>query len=152
MRKPDDCSLSAGERAKVRAEAERALKEAGAFGIFPTPVDRIMAVANVEEVKDHVLDEGFLAKMRSNAGGAIKSALTKVLGLFYAKDGLVFLDHKLQKVRKTSYVFISRRMAFCRGNEACMRSSRIVNTLWNLTSQRCSIARRVCSRRKCFSS
>lgn len=84
MRKPDDATLSVGQRAKVRAEAERALREAGAFGIFPTPVDRIMSVAKVEEVQDHVLDEGFLAKLRADAGGAIKSALSKVLGIFHA--------------------------------------------------------------------
>lgn len=101
MRKPDDATLSVGQRAKVRAEAERALREAGAFGIFPTPVNRIMAVAKVEEVQDHVLDEGFLSKLRADAGGAIKSALSKVLGLFDAKAGLVFLDHTLMKVKKT---------------------------------------------------
>ncbi|MCC8973828.1 hypothetical protein [Bradyrhizobium brasilense] len=101
MRKPDDATLSAGQRAKVRAEAERALCEAGAFGVFPTPVERIMAVAKVEEVHDHVLDEGFLAKLRTDAGGLVKSALSKVLGLFHAKEGLVFLDHTLVKVKKT---------------------------------------------------
>jgi hypothetical protein len=101
MRKPDDATLSAGQRAKVRAEAERALREAGALGIFPTPVERIMAVANVKEVQDQVLDEGFLAKLRADPGGLVKSALSKVLGIFHAKEGLVFLDHTLMKVKKT---------------------------------------------------
>src|SRR5262245_40375287 len=101
VRKPDDSTLSAGQRAKVRAEAKRALREAGGFGIFPTPVERIMAVAKVREVQDHVLDEGFLAKMRADAGGLVKSALSKVLGLFHAEEGLVFLDHTLMKVKKT---------------------------------------------------
>jgi Zn-dependent peptidase ImmA (M78 family) len=101
LRKPDDCTLTDGQRAKVRAEAGRALREAGALGVFPTPVEQIMAVARVEEVKDNVLDESFLAKMRAEAGGLIKSALSKVLGLFQAKSGLVFIDHSLMKVRKT---------------------------------------------------
>lgn len=101
MRKADDCSLTPGQRAKVRAEAERALREAGALGIFPTPVDRIMTVANVEEVPDNVFDDGFLAKMRANAGGAIKSAISKVIGLFQSKSGLVFINHALMKVKKT---------------------------------------------------
>jgi hypothetical protein len=60
-----------------------------------------MSVAKVEEVTDNVLDEGFLAKMRATAGGAIKSAISKVLGLFDAKSGLVFIDHALMKVKKT---------------------------------------------------
>jgi hypothetical protein len=101
VRKADDCSLTPGQRAKVRAEAERALREAGALGIFPTPVDRIMTVANVEEVPDNVFDDGFLAKMRANAGGAIKSAISKVIGLFQSKSGLVFINHALMKVKKT---------------------------------------------------
>jgi hypothetical protein len=99
--KPDDCTLTVSQRARVRAEAERALREAGALGVFPTPVERIMAVAKVEEVKDNVLDEGFLEKIRATAGGAIKSAISKVLGLFQAKSGLVFINHTLLKVRKT---------------------------------------------------
>jgi hypothetical protein len=101
LRKPDDCTLTPGQRAKVRAEAERALREAGALGVFPTPVDRIMEVAQVEEVKDDVLDEGFLAKLRANAGGAIKSAISKVIGVFQSKTGLVFISHALLKVKKT---------------------------------------------------
>lgn len=101
MRKPDDCSLTVGQRTKVRAEAERALREAGALGVFPTPVDRILAVAKVVEVHEDVLNPSFLAKIRAEAGGAIKSALSKVLGLFHAKDGLVFIDRTINKVRQT---------------------------------------------------
>ena len=52
MRRPDDCSLTPGQFARVRKEAERALREAGALGIFPTPVERIMTVAKVEEVRE----------------------------------------------------------------------------------------------------
>jgi hypothetical protein len=77
------------------------MREAGALGILPTPVDRIMTIANVEEVTDNVFDDGFLAKMRATAGGAIKSAISKVLGLFQSKSGLVFINHTLMKVKKT---------------------------------------------------
>ena len=47
MRRPDDSSLTPGQLARVRKEAERALREAGALGVFPTPIDRIMSVARV---------------------------------------------------------------------------------------------------------
>lgn len=33
MRRPDDCSLTPRQLARVRAEAERALREAGARGL-----------------------------------------------------------------------------------------------------------------------
>lgn len=103
MRRPDDCSLTPSQLARVRAEAERALHEAGAFGVFPTPVEHIMAVANIEEVKEDVLNPGFIAKLRAsveNAGGALKRAVNKVMGLFHASAGLVFLDQTLMAVKK----------------------------------------------------
>lgn len=56
MRRPDDCSLTPMQLARVRAEAERALREAGALGVFPTPVEAIMTVAKVKEVKEDVLN------------------------------------------------------------------------------------------------
>ena len=99
-RRPDDCTLTSGQLAKVRQEAERALREAGALGVLPTPIDRILAVANVEEVKENVLNEGFLAKMRIKAGDALKRALSKVVGVFDSAANLVFIDQLLKPVRK----------------------------------------------------
>ena len=100
MRKPDDCSLTDAQTAKVRKEAERALREAGAFGVYPTPIADIMVVAKVEEVKENVLNESFIAKLRAIAGSSIKKALSKVIGLFHASEGLVFIDHSLMEVKK----------------------------------------------------
>lgn len=103
MPRPDDSSLTPGQRARVRKEAERALREAGALGVFPTPVDQIMAAAHVTVVKEDVLNPSFLAKLRSKAEGAgqaVKRALSKVLGLFHASEGLVFLNQTLIAVKK----------------------------------------------------
>lgn len=103
MRRPDDYSLTPGQRLRVRKEAERALLEAGALGVFPTPMDRIMTVARVEEVKEDVLNPGFLAKLRATVdqtGQTVKRAVTKVLGLFHASEGLVFLNQTMMAVKK----------------------------------------------------
>lgn len=103
MARPDDCSLTPGQRLRVRKEAERALREAAALGVFPTPMDRIMRVARVEGVKEDVLNPGFLAKFRAkaeHAGQAVKRAVTKVLGLFHASEGLVFLNQTMMAVKK----------------------------------------------------
>lgn len=103
MRRPDDCSLTPSQLARVRAEAERALREAGALGVFPTPVEAIMTVAKVEEVKEDVLNPSFIDKLRSSteqAGGALKRALSKVMGLFHASAGLLFLDQTMMAVKK----------------------------------------------------
>jgi len=103
MRRPDDCTLTPGQLAIIRREAERALREAGALGVFPTPVEDIMAVADVEEVKDDLLSPGLLAKIRAGAemaGGLLKRAASKIMGLFHASAGLVYLDQSLIEVKK----------------------------------------------------
>lgn len=103
MTRPDDCSLTPGQMDRVKREAERALREAGALGVFPTPVESVMAVARVEEVKEDVLNPTFIAKLRGLAESAretLKRATSKVLGLFHASAGLVYLDQTLYAVKK----------------------------------------------------
>lgn len=103
MPRPDDSSLTPGQLARIRKEAERALREASVLGVLPTPVEQVMAVARVSEVEEDVLNPSFVAKLMSKAeaaGHAIKRALSKVIGLFHASDGLVFIDQTLMHVRK----------------------------------------------------
>jgi len=101
---PDDVTLTPSQYARVRKEAERALRQAGALGTLPTPIDEIMAVARVVEVKEDVLNNpGFLGKMRAKAAAAgqvVKRAASKVLGLFHATDGLIFISQTLMLVKK----------------------------------------------------
>lgn len=104
MRKPDDRTLSQFNYVKVRKEAEKALNKAGAFGVFPTPVAHIMVAAQVEEVHEDVLSESFVEKLRkevSGAGETLKRAVSKVIGLFDARAGLVFIDRTLPSIKQT---------------------------------------------------
>jgi hypothetical protein len=69
--------------------------------VFPTPIDRIMSVANVEEVTEDLLSPGLLAKILATAekaGGVLKRALSKVMGLFHASAGLVYLDQSEEAI------------------------------------------------------
>ncbi|WP_354257396.1 ImmA/IrrE family metallo-endopeptidase [Bradyrhizobium sp. F1.13.3] len=62
-----------------------------------------MSVANVEEVREDLLSPGLLEKIRAGAekaGGLLKRALSKVMGLFHASAGLVYLDQSLIEVKK----------------------------------------------------
>lgn len=101
MIKPDDCTLTSGQYSKVKKEAVRALAEANAFGVFPTPIEDIMEAAKVEEVKEDVLNENFITKLRKEAGSALRRALKKVIGLFDSRSGLIFIDQTLMAVKKT---------------------------------------------------
>lgn len=102
--KPDDCTLTPQELARVRREAERCLRAAGALGRVPTPVADVMDAVRVTVDPGNVLDERFLARARhkaAQASGVLKRALGKVLGLFDPKEGLVFIDRAVRAVRQT---------------------------------------------------
>jgi Zn-dependent peptidase ImmA (M78 family) len=101
--RPDDSTLTPAQLARVRKEADRALRDAGAYGVFPTPIAQIMEVARVVEVKEDVLNQSFVEKLRAKVRGAgqtLRSALSKIQGLFHASEGLIFIDHALMEVKK----------------------------------------------------
>jgi len=104
LRKPDDCTLTKDQYNKIRLEAKRALEDASAVGVFPTPVSDIMSAANVHEVHEDVLNESFVAKLRSEVGkvgSTLRKALSKVIGLFDARSRFVFIDRSLHAVKQT---------------------------------------------------
>jgi hypothetical protein len=91
---PDDCSVSAEQLAAIRVAADRMLRDGGALGVFPTPIDDMMRAAKIEIVP-MVIDEGYLAKLRrtaENAGRALLSAMSKVLGVFDPRGRIAFID------------------------------------------------------------
>ena len=95
MSRPDDSFLSSEQLANVRRHVDRLLLEAAARERFPTPIDDLMAAAKVTIVDDEIIDESFLQRFIAKAAigvATIKSALSKVLGLFEANDRLVVID------------------------------------------------------------
>lgn len=107
MTKADDSSLSEQELANVIRHAQRLLKDANAIGVFPTPITNIMAAAKVTVLEDEVLDESMLQRLADRVRSSlqagvnvIKSAFSKVLGLFEARDRLVILDREVPKARR----------------------------------------------------
>lgn len=101
MIRPDDSSLTAEQYMNVRKEAERRLRDADAFGRFPTPVDDVMAAAQVLLAPHDILDDGFLKKMRVKAERVLKSAIEKVWGLFDATARMIFVDRSVIPVKQT---------------------------------------------------
>lgn len=103
MSRPDDSLLTPEQLATVRRHADRLLREASALNRFPTSIDDIMAAAKLTVVDDEVLNEGMLRQFINKAKvgiATIKSALSKVLGLFEANDRLVVIDKDAPKPRK----------------------------------------------------
>lgn len=101
MRKPDDYSVSGYQYRLIRHHAERALREAGAIGRFPTPVADVMEAARLLVAEEDALDVNFVAKLRRKAGGALQRALSKVLGVLDVAARVVYLDRTVYKVKQT---------------------------------------------------
>jgi hypothetical protein len=93
--RPDDCSLTPRQRQLIRQHADRALREADALGIFPTPVDAVMDAAKVHVADENLSEEGLLVRLRrtaGTAGKALRRALGKVLGVLHVAARIVYLD------------------------------------------------------------
>ena len=101
--KPDDSSVSPEQLLQIRHHALRSLQEANAKGRFPTPVSDVMEAAKIIVAQEHVLNESFLDKIRKNTfrvGKVLKSALSKVFGIFDTAARIVYIDSTLLEVRK----------------------------------------------------
>jgi hypothetical protein len=95
----DDSSVTCEQLGEIRSAADQALRDAGAIGCFPTPVDQIMQAAKIETVPIP-LDAGYLALLRRKAeaaGLALLSALSKVWGVFDPKARVAFIDPETPK-------------------------------------------------------
>jgi Zn-dependent peptidase ImmA (M78 family) len=100
--KPDDSSVSPEDLLKIRQQALKALREAGALNLFPTPVADVMAAAKIIVAEENVLNESFLNKIRNNAikfGKKLRSALEKVRGIFDTAARIVYIDHTLPSIK-----------------------------------------------------
>src|SRR5262249_31984420 len=95
--RPDDCTIDANVAGEIQQHVERALKDSGAYGILPTPVDKIVAQAKLSVDKEISLDAGFFAKLYRAADATIRRAVSKVLGLLDVKARRIYLDHTVHQ-------------------------------------------------------
>jgi hypothetical protein len=96
MSQPDDSTLEHQQLVSVQKHADLLLQKASAYNRFPTCIDDLMEAAKLKVVEDADMDEGMLRTFLKNAASGfaqtLKSALSKVLGLFEAKDRIVLID------------------------------------------------------------
>jgi hypothetical protein len=98
--KPDDSSLDPYSQKEVRDQADRLLREAGAYGIFPTPINDLISAARLTLDRETSLDEGFLKKIYKSASSTIRRAVGKVLGLFDSRARTIYFDHTVHEKKK----------------------------------------------------
>lgn len=96
MRKPDDSSLDLQSLQAVQSRARQSLDKAAAWGRFPTPVDDILLAAKLRVAPKGAFDPSsivaYAKKKTAAALFALKSALSKVLGLYDANECVIHID------------------------------------------------------------
>lgn len=100
MGRPDDSTVTAESYRSICGHADRLLRAAAAYGQYPTPVGDIISAAKLSVEFDASLDSGFLRKLYGSAKWAIKRAIDKVVGLFDSRDGMIYLDLTLKRVKQ----------------------------------------------------
>jgi len=98
--KPDDYSLPPQSILEIKKQADRLLKQADAYGRFPTPISDLVAAANLTVSKEASLEEDFLSRLYRQVRAPIKFALEKVLGLLDARDRTIYLDQSVHEKKK----------------------------------------------------
>ena len=105
MTKPDDSSLELHDLLAVEARARQLLDRADAWGRFPTPVEDIIAAAKLRVAAKGMFDSAsFLAFVKQKAAGAahaLKSALSKVLGIYDANERVIHIDDTVRPSKQT---------------------------------------------------
>jgi len=101
--KSDDSSIPTDSLAAVRKQALQALKKAGAYGVFPTPVEQVLDAANVVLASDAEFGDGLFERFKKKFGTVtdlVKKAMSKVIGLLDVAAKVIFVEKGLYPAKK----------------------------------------------------
>jgi Zn-dependent peptidase ImmA (M78 family) len=109
--KPDDSSLDPEDLRAIEARARQLLDRAAAWDRFPTPIDDILAAARVRVAPTSIFDAtSILAYLKDKAARAaaglvdaalnIKSAISKVFGLYDGHEELIHIDETVGETKQ----------------------------------------------------
>lgn len=104
MTKADDNSLDPEQRRAVEARAKLLLDRAAAWGVFPTPIDDIVAAANLRVAPKSIFDlHGMAAYLKDKAietGQQLKSAISKIFGLYDSNESIIHIDEDVVETKQ----------------------------------------------------
>ena len=105
MTRPDDSSLDPEDLRAVEEQAHRLLDRADAWDRYPAPVNDILFAANVRLAPTSAFDAyaivSYLRGKTTAARARIKSAMSKVLGLYDADEAVIHIDSTVVKAKQT---------------------------------------------------
>jgi len=110
--KADDSTLSAEDLRIIERRARDLLNRSSAWDRFPTPIEDILAAANLKVAPHSIFDSKriieFIREQAASTGRAlkntgyrIKSAISKVLGLYDADDSVIHIDDSVGPTKQT---------------------------------------------------
>lgn len=104
MAKADDSSLDPDQLRAVQEAARRALDRASAFGVFPTPIADILEAAKLKVAPASAFDPRriveYLVGKAEQTAAALKSAISKVFGIYDADEQLIHIDHTVRESKQ----------------------------------------------------
>ena len=105
MTRPDDSTLDPEDLRAVEEQAHRILDRADAWDRYPVPVDDILSAAKVRLAPTSAFDPAaivsYLKGKTADTGARIKSAISKVFGLYDAAEALIHIDDTVVEARQT---------------------------------------------------
>ncbi|MDR3410742.1 MAG: ImmA/IrrE family metallo-endopeptidase [Formivibrio sp.] len=105
MTKADDSSLDPDQRRAVEQRAHKLLDRASAWQRFPTPIEDILAAANLKVAPHGIFDPAqilaYLRKKAVETATTLKNALTKVFGIYDANDFVIHIDNSVVESKQT---------------------------------------------------
>lgn len=91
MRRIDDCEPSLEDLPAIRRHADALLREAGAYGKFPTPTADLVAAAGLNVEHTLFTDEGILKRMDAAPAGRVKRARDELLGVVDIRGRTIYV-------------------------------------------------------------
>ena len=105
MTRPDDSTLDSEDLRAVEEQAHRLLDRADAWSRYPVPVDDILSAAKVRLAPTSAFDpDAIVSYLKGKATAArarIKSAMSKVFGLYDADEAVIHIDSTVVKAKQT---------------------------------------------------
>lgn len=103
--RPDDSSLDEPDLAAIERRASLLLDRADAWDRFPIPIDDVLSAANVKVASHSLFDPAhivaYLQGKAASVANTIKTAISKVWGLYDAGENLIHIDGTVIEARQT---------------------------------------------------
>lgn len=103
--KPDDSTLNSHDLLAIERRAAHLLDRANAWDRYPVPIDDLLAAANVKVAAHSLFNPAnILAYLKGKAeetSSNIKSAMSKILGIYDAGESLIHIDQSVVESKQT---------------------------------------------------